>query len=71
MFFKPQENHKKTGNNFNPFYHNFHEKEISKSGEKLTEKKGNFACGPRGNAVSKLFQINFHCEASSFVIFQV
>ena len=41
MFFKPQENHKKTGNNFNPFYHNFHEKEISKSGEKLTEKKGN------------------------------
>ena len=41
-----------------------------KSQGKLTADKGNLLAEHRGNAVSKLFQINFHSEASCFVIFR-
>ena len=46
------------------------EKCIKSGDKKLTAEKGNLLADHRGNAVSKLFQINFHCEASCFVIFR-
>ena len=41
-----------------------------KSQGKLTADKGNLLGEHRGNAVPKFFQINFHSEASCFVIFR-